>query len=120
VDPAIDKIRGSEEYIQEAVLNLVANSVKYTPRSGKVNVNVIDKGNSIFIEISDTGIGIPEGELPKIFDEFYRASNAKNIEKDGTGLGLAIARQIVERHNGKIRVESEEGKGTAFFVTLPK
>lgn len=80
----------------------------------------MDKGNSILIQIEDTGIGIPKDELSKVFDEFYRASNAKEVERDGTGLGLSIAKQIVERHQGKIWVESEEGKGSSFSIELPK
>ncbi|MBU3912342.1 MAG: hypothetical protein KKD90_07155 [Candidatus Omnitrophica bacterium] len=120
VEGTIHEIRGAREYIHEVITNLLANSIKYTPRNGKISVIVSDKGNSILIEIKDTGIGIPRAELPKVFDEFYRASNAREIEKDGTGLGLSIAKQVVERHNGKIWVESEEGKGTTFFITLPK
>ncbi|MBU4342447.1 MAG: HAMP domain-containing histidine kinase [Candidatus Omnitrophica bacterium] len=120
VEPGIQKIRGAREYIQELISNLLANSVKYTPRNGKVDIDVIDKGNSILIQIKDTGIGIPGEELSKVFDEFYRASNAREIEKDGTGLGLSIAKQVVARHNGKIWVESVQGKGTTFFIMLPK
>ncbi|MFH1853911.1 MAG: HAMP domain-containing sensor histidine kinase [Candidatus Omnitrophota bacterium] len=119
-EDAIHEIRGAREYIQEIIINLLANSIKYTPRNGKISINVNDKGNSILIEIKDTGIGIPEDELPKIFDEFYRASNAREIEKDGTGLGLSIAKQVVERHNGKIWAESDQGKGSTFFIMLPK
>ncbi len=120
VDPTIDRIRGSKEYIQETLSNLLANSVKYTPRNGKIDIRVIDKGNRVLIEIADNGIGIPREELPRIFEEFYRAANAKQTEKDGTGLGLSIAKQIVEIHNGKIWVESEEGKGSTFRIELPK
>ena len=71
------------------------------------------------MEIVDTGIGIPEGELHRVFEEFYRASNAKRIEKDGTGLGISIVKQIIKRHNGKIWVESEENVGSRFCFTLP-
>ncbi|MCM8778537.1 MAG: HAMP domain-containing histidine kinase [Candidatus Omnitrophica bacterium] len=120
IEPTIDRIRGAKEYLQETIVNLLANSVKYTPHNGKIDINVMDKGNYIFIQIKDTGIGIPKDELPKIFDEFYRASNAREVERDGTGLGLSIAKQIVERHQGKIWVESEEGKGSIFSIELPK
>lgn len=120
VDPAIDRIRGAKEYIQETITNLLANSVKYTPRNGKIDVRVSDKGNCILIEITDNGIGIPKAELPKIFEEFYRASNAREVERDGTGLGLSIAKQIVEIHNGRIRAESEQGRGSTFSIELPK
>lgn len=119
-DPSIDRICGAQEYIQETIVNILANAVKYTPCNGKINIRVNDKGNMILIQIKDTGIGIPKDELPRIFDEFYRASNAKEVEKNGTGLGLSIAKQVIERHNGKIWVESEKGKGTTFSIELPK
>jgi signal transduction histidine kinase len=120
VEPTIDRIMGSKEYIQESITNLLANSVKYTPRSGKIDIKVSDKGNRILINISDNGIGIPKDELPKIFDEFYRASNAKEVERDGSGLGLSITKRIIEMHNGRIWVESQEGKGSVFYLELPK
>lgn len=120
VEPGVDRIYGAREYIQETISNLLANSVKYTPRDGMIDVSVSDKGSSILIEIKDAGIGIPRDELPRIFEEFYRASNAKEAERDGTGLGLSIAKQIVERHNGRIWVESQEGKGSKFSIELPK
>ncbi len=119
-EPGIDRIRAAREYIQETIANLLANSIKYTPRNGKIDINASDKGNSVLIEIKDTGIGIPEDEISKVFEEFYRASNAKGIERDGTGMGLAIAKQVVKRHNGKIWVESEQGKGSTFSIILPK
>lgn len=120
IEPTIDRIRGAKEYLQETIVNLIANSVKYTPNNGRIDIRVKDKGNSILIEIQDTGIGIPKDEMPKIFEEFYRASNAREAEKDGTGLGLSIARQIVQIHQGKIWVESESGKGSVFSIELPK
>ncbi|MDP2941540.1 MAG: sensor histidine kinase, partial [Candidatus Omnitrophota bacterium] len=120
VDAGIDRIRATREYIEEAISNLLANSIKYTPSNGKIDIMVSDNGNSILIQIKDTGIGIPKSELSRIFEEFYRASNAKQVERDGTGLGLSIAKQIVQRHNGKIWAESEEGKGSTFSIILPK
>ncbi len=120
VEPSIDRIYGAQEYIQETIVNILANAVKYTPCNGRIDIGVNDKGNTILIQIKDTGIGIPKDELPRIFDEFYRASNAKEVEKDGTGLGLSIAKQVVQRHNGKIWAESEEGKGSTFNIILPK
>jgi len=94
--------------------------IKYTPENGTVQLNAKEKGVNVLVEIIDTGIGIPKDELPNVFDEFYRASNARKLEKDGTGLGLVIAKQIIERHNGQINVESEENKGSRFWFTLPK
>lgn len=120
IDPSINRMRGFKEYIQESVSNLLTNSIKYTPRNGRIDIIAGDQGNSILLQVKDTGIGIPKVELPKIFEEFYRASNAKEVEKDGTGLGLSIARQVVERHGGRIWAESEEGKGSIFNMVLPK
>jgi len=120
IDAGIDKIRAAKEYIQETLTNLLVNSIKYTPRNGRVDIMIRNKGSSVLIEIADTGIGIPKNELPRIFEEFYRASNAKDVERDGTGLGLSIAKHVIEMHNGKIWVESEEGKGSKFSIELPK
>ena len=120
IEPSIDMIKGAQIYIEETIANLIANSVKYTSQGGKIDMSVKDKGNFILIQITDTGIGIPKDEHSKIFEEFYRASNAKELEKDGTGLGLSIARQVMEIHKGKIWVESEIGKGSTFNITLPK
>ncbi len=120
IESSIDKIRAAKEYIQETLTNLIVNSIKYTPRNGKIEINIWDKGSLILIEIKDTGIGIPKDEIPKIFDEFYRASNAKEVERDGTGLGLSIAKHVIEMHNGRIWAESELGKGSKFSVELPK
>lgn len=120
VEPSIDRICGAQEYLQETIVNILANAVKYTPCNGKIDISVNDRGNTILIRIKDTGIGIPADELPKIFEEFFRASNAKEVEKDGTGLGLSIAKQVIERHNGKIWAESEKGKGSTFSIDLPK
>lgn len=120
IAPSIDQIQGAEVYLEETLSNLLANSVRYTPSGGRVSLIAQDNGETILIKISDTGIGIPKDELPKVFDEFYRASNAKEIERDGTGLGLAMAKQVVQRHQGKIWVKSEEGRGSTFSILLPK
>lgn len=118
--PGVDRIKGAKEYIQEVLTNILANSVKYTPQGGKIDMKIRDAGDRVLIEISDNGIGIPADELPRIFEEFYRASNAKELERDGTGLGLSIAKQVIEIHGGRIWVESEEGKGSKFSIELPK
>jgi len=119
-DTGVAKVRAAREYIRETLMNLIVNSIKYTPRNGKVDIKISNRGNSVVIEISDTGIGIPKNDLPRIFEEFYRASNAKEVERDGTGLGLSIAKHVIEMHNGKIWVESEEGRGSKFSIELPK
>lgn len=120
LDTSVGNLYGCNVSIEELLANLLLNAVKYTPEKGKVKINVKDKKDNVLIEITDTGIGIPKGELEKVFDEFYRATNVKDSIKDGTGVGLTIVKQIVNRHNGKIWVESEEGKGTKFSILLPK
>jgi signal transduction histidine kinase len=111
-------INGNVFSVEEMTTNLLLNAIKYTPKNGRVEVVVDEDAGHVRVSIKDTGIGIPEDELPLVFDEFYRASNARKVERDGTGLGLSISRQIVERHGGKIWVESELGKGTVFTYTL--
>ncbi len=120
IESSVDEIFGNQFSIEEAVTNLLLNAIKYTAANGTIEVNVKENGGGILVEVIDTGIGIPREELPKVFDEFYRAANAKKFEKDGTGLGLSIVKQIIERHGGKIRVDSREGIGTKFSFTLPK
>ncbi len=120
IEPSIDKIFGNQLSIEEVITNLLLNAIKYTPPNGTIEINVKEDGPCVLVEVTDTGIGIPQEELANVFDEFYRATNAKKVEKDGTGLGLSIAKQIIERHNGKIWVQSEENSGTRFWFTLSK
>jgi signal transduction histidine kinase len=108
-DPAdLDRIVG----------NLVGNAVKYTAR-GHVRVSLARAEGRVRLEVADTGIGIPREALPSLFNEFYRASNAKAAGESGTGLGLAIVRLLVTRYGGEISVASQEGEGTTMTVTLP-
>jgi signal transduction histidine kinase len=104
--------------IDRLVTNLVSNAVKYTP-AGAVRVTLTQGAGRATFAVADTGIGIPEESLPKLFQEFYRARNAKAIEEAGTGLGLAIVKDLVDRYDGTIAVDSKEGQGTTFTVTLP-
>jgi len=111
---------GIEEGLERVFMNLVSNAVKYTLAGGLVAVRAWSENDQIKVEVSDTGIGIPEEALPRIFNEFYRAKNAKAMEMEGTGLGLAIAKDVVEQHGGQISVESTVGEGSTFYVALPK
>ncbi len=120
IESSIGNIRGVRVYIEEAISNLLVNSLKYTPKGGNISFRALDRGETVSIEIKDSGIGIPEDDIPHIFDEFYRARNAKAIEKMGTGLGLSITKKIIELHKGSIRLESVENKGTIFYIELPK
>ncbi len=119
VDPTIDRITGDEFSINEMITNLLFNAVKYTPEGKTIQLEAARHEDHIRIDITDTGIGIPADEIENVFEEFFRASNAKKSEKDGTGLGLSLVKQIVERHGGTISVRSEEGRGSTFTVTLP-
>ena len=120
VDKSIQMITGNPFTIEELYSNLLLNAVKYTPSHGRIELTVKNHFNHIITEISDSGIGIPNEELPKVFDEFYRASNVPKDIKTGSGLGLSIVKQIVEEHNGKIWVSSELGIWTKFTFILPK
>jgi signal transduction histidine kinase len=113
-------LHGFEEGLERVIMNLVGNAVKYTPVGGSVAVKAWGEADEIKIEISDTGIGIPEEALSRIFSEFYRAKNARALAMEGTGLGLAIAKDVVEQHDGQISVKSTVGQGSTFCVTLPK
>jgi K+-sensing histidine kinase KdpD len=117
-DPLV--LVGIEDGLERVFMNLVSNAIKYTPAGGSVAVRAWGENDQIKVKVSDTGIGIPEEALPRIFDEFYRAKNAKAMEREGTGLGLAIAKDVVEQHGGQISVESAVGEGSTFYVTLPK
>ena len=120
LDPSVGDIYGNQFSIEEAITNLLLNATKYTPEKGNVTLSVKDQDDFVLVDVADTGIGIPGDEIGHIFDEFFRASNARKVERDGTGLGLSIVKHIIERHDGQIRVESELNHGTEFTLTLPK
>jgi len=105
--------------MEEVFSNLITNAIIYTPEGGKVDVRGEVKGGFVGISISDTGYGIAPDEIPRIFERFYRAKTEKTRNIVGTGLGLPIVKSIVEAHNGTVRVESEEGVGSTFYVRLP-
>lgn len=106
--------------IKQVIINLINNGIMYTPPKGKVHVKVNALEDKLIIVVSDTGIGISEHELPRIFERFYRIDRARSRNSGGTGLGLAIVKHIVEVHQGHIDVQSEFGEGTTFTITLPK
>ena len=110
---------GEASKLQQAISNLVDNAIKYTPEGGRVMVDVHKGDNQAIIKISDTGIGIPSKDIPHIFDRFFRVDKARSRYTGGTGLGLSITHRIILMHDGNIRVDSKEGRGTTFFVHLP-
>jgi signal transduction histidine kinase len=106
--------------IQQVLLNIVNNAIKYTPEGGKIHIEARDEADHLLISISDTGIGIPQKDLENIFSGFYHAGYKLSYEYKGPGLGLAISRRIIESHGGRIWAESETGKGSTIHFTLPK
>ncbi len=102
-----------------AVRNLVDNAVKYTPDGGKVSVAAGLNDDKFYVRVCDTGIGIPQGEVRRIFERFYRVDKARSRQYGGTGLGLSIVKEIVESHGGEVTVETELGKGSTFTIFLP-
>ncbi len=116
----LPSIRADERRVLQIVNNLVSNAWKYTPAGGEVWLRAFDRGDGfVQIEVQDTGVGIKEEDLPKLFGRFVRLDNPMRDEVGGTGLGLAITKSLVELHHGRIWVESEYGKGSTFFVALP-
>lgn len=117
-DPVI--IRGDKIRIEQILINITSNAIKYTPDGGRISLRLHDLGDRAEITITDNGVGIPEEDLPHLFERFYRVEKARSSDKGGTGLGLAIAKEFAVAHGGDIRVSSIVGKGTTFTVTLPK
>jgi len=113
-------IREVEGDMEKLFTNLIGNAIKYTLPGGKVWVRIEIEDKSVKIVLSDTGIGISSDDLPHVFEEFYRAKNAKSLVIDGTGLGLTIVKQIVDRYNGRIYVDSKTNEGTTVTIILPK
>lgn len=122
VDVPVDitGIKGSRGQLERLYINLVDNGIKYTPEGGQVKINVYEDEDRVWSEVIDTGMGIPEEDLPRIFERFYRVDKTRSRKLGGTGLGLSIVKHILERHNGGIEVESKIEEGTKFIFWLPK
>ncbi|MGH2709949.1 MAG: ATP-binding protein [Actinomycetota bacterium] len=112
-------VSGSTKDLALLARNLLENAVRYTPKGGRVSVEVRGDKGSATLSVADTGIGIPSRDLPRIFERFYRVDRARSRDTGGTGLGLSIARHVVERHGGRIEAQSELGRGSTFLVKLP-
>jgi len=118
IAPDLKPLRANPIRIRQMLDNLIGNAIKYTPPGGSVQVSVSMEAGQIAVRIKDTGIGIPAEEQGRIFEKFYRASNAAK-DAEGSGLGLAIVKSIVESHQGRVWVESAVGKGSTFVALLP-
>lgn len=119
VNEEIPKIQGNKEMLGLAFLNLIENGIKYTPSGGKIKIEAYQENENLLVAFTDTGMGIPQDELSRIFERFYRVDKARSQDIKGTGLGLSIVKHIVEEHRGNIKVQSEVGQGSRFTITLP-
>ena len=112
-------IYADKDRMGQVILNLLGNSIKYTPEGGHIKIGICVREDKLILEIEDNGIGIPEGDLARIFERFYRVDKARARELGGTGLGLSIAKEIIEAHEGTIEIFSQEGEGTKTVIQLP-
>lgn len=113
-------VMADQDCIDQVFINLIDNAIKYTEDDGEIQLKLEEQNHFVTILVSDTGIGIPEEDLPRIFERFYRVDKGRSRRMGGTGLGLSIVKHIVEGHGGNVGVKSEVGKGTTFYFTLPK
>ena len=112
-------IRGDRARIEQVLINMISNAIKYTPDGGRIRMTAGVKGDTVWCSVRDNGVGIPKQDVGHVFERFYRVDKARSRETGGTGLGLSIAYEIVERHGGDIRIQSQKNKGTTITVTLP-
>ena len=105
--------------IMQVIDNVMNNAIKYSPDGGKIEVHLMETHNNVVLSISDEGLGIPKKDLEKVFERFYRVDKARARQQGGTGLGLAISKEVMKAHQGQIWVESVEGKGSTFYISLP-
>jgi two-component system phosphate regulon sensor histidine kinase PhoR len=112
--------RGDPHYLEQVFINLLDNAIKYGREGGKITISTVKKSpTEIEISVQDDGIGIPKEDHPRIFERFYRVDKGRSQELGGTGLGLSIVKHIVQAHGGRVWVESQLGKGSIFYFTLP-
>ncbi|HJR79743.1 MAG TPA: ATP-binding protein [Anaerolineales bacterium] len=112
-------IEADQALLHQALYNLVENALKYTPEGGEVTIHLQTSPSALTFAVRDSGIGIPQGDIPRLFEKFYRGTNREALVQRGTGLGLAIVKSIAERHGGTVWVESELGKGSVFYLQIP-
>jgi len=110
-------VRGDRDLLERALVNLIHNSVKFTPHGGSIEVSARAQDGVVTIEVRDTGEGIDPADLPRVFERFYKADTARR--SGGTGLGLAIVKHTAEAHGGTVRAESRPGKGSTFSLSIP-
>ena len=119
LDAAAPAALGDPERLRQVFLNLLDNAIKFNQDGGRVTVRLRAGDGGVSIEVEDSGIGIPDQDVPRIFERFYRVDKTRSRELGGTGLGLSIVKHLIELHQGRIQVRSRLGHGSAFIVTLP-
>jgi len=119
VNGPLPPVSADAEKLKRVVINLLSNSIKYSPADGRIKISMERNDGSLRVSIRDSGVGIPKKDQKKVFDKFFRSENVIKLVPDGSGLGLFIAKSLVEAMGGKIWFDSEEGKGTTFYFTLP-
>jgi two-component system sensor histidine kinase BaeS len=120
IDGVASVISVDKDAMSKVITNLVSNAVKYTPQGGQILITVQDSVNDVVFKVEDNGPGIPESELPFIFERLYRADKSRNRGTGGAGIGLAIVKSIVVAHGGSVKAENRPELGSRFIVTLPK
>jgi signal transduction histidine kinase len=120
VEGSDSRIFADKYRIDQVLMNLMSNAIKYTPEGGNIDIRISETEDSVILEFEDNGIGIPEEELPLIFERFYRADKSRNRMTGGSGIGLAIVRSIIAAHGGTVEVRSSLNSGTCFTLTFPK
>ena len=116
----VPPVRGDPDRLRQIFVNLLDNSIKFNKPAGRVSISTVADGAEVRITVADTGCGIPEADLPRIFERFYRVDKARSRELGGTGLGLSIIKHLVDLHQGRVSVASRLGEGSAFPVVLPR
>lgn len=116
---AVPVLLGNADYVERAIANLIDNAVKYTPENGRIAVTVKAVDSSVIVDVSDNGIGIPEQDIPRIFERFYRVDRSRSRDMGGTGLGLSIVKHVAQVHGGTVEVTSTVGKGSTFRLRIP-
>jgi two-component system NtrC family sensor kinase len=119
VAPDLPLLLGNPRRLEQVVTNLLTNAIKYTPDGGKIEISLKPDGTYLMFRVADNGIGIPLEAQPRVFDKFYRVQNEDTAEISGTGLGLSIVKSIVDKHGGRVWVESKPYQGSVFTVLLP-
>ena len=115
----VPNVYADKDGMERVILNILSNSIKYTPDGGKIDIYVGYVHNDAYVKIKDTGIGIPKNDLDRIFERFYRVDKARSRQLGGTGLGLSIAKEIIEKNNGSINIKSKVNEGTEVVIQIP-